>query len=461
MSEDEDTQAYQVVMPRLGLTMTEASIIEWLVPDGSWVDKGTPLFTIENEKSTLDIESPASGVLQIQAPVGSVVPILKPVALLRGTGKVASYHLSASDHTSAGGNRTSAEKPQPAVTPAAPVEKETAIVRATPRARKMAQMQGIDLRQVEGHGVRGMARAEDITQFVRQRALQATPLARRIAKEKGISLKDISGSGPRGMITRVDVEKAAASLEANEQPVTSGEKIQRPAPADLQPLAGLRAVIAGRMSAGWRERPQVTLTTDADATFLAAARRQINEEFSQKGGDQAVKVSINAILVKLVTIAIQDFPYINVQLTEDGIRSMPEINIGVAVDTKRGLLVPVIRNTPEKGLLEINSELTDLVERALAGKSLPDDLTGGTFTITNLGMVDVDAFTPIINPPECAILGVGRIVARPVGVNGQIVLRDMVALSLSFDHRLVDGAPAGRFLQRIKQLIERPMVLAL
>jgi pyruvate dehydrogenase E2 component (dihydrolipoamide acetyltransferase) len=148
-------------------------------------------------------------------------------------------------------------------------------------------------------------------------------------------------------------------------------------------------------------------------------------------------------------------------LTEHGIEWLPQINIGVAVDTERGLLVPVVRDAAVKSLLQLQRTLAELVDRALAGRSLPDDLSGGTFTVTNLGMFDVDGFTPIINPPESAILGVGRIVNKPVGLKGQVVLRDMMALSLSFDHRLIDGAPAARFLQRVKQLVERPFVLAL
>jgi pyruvate dehydrogenase E2 component (dihydrolipoamide acetyltransferase) len=150
---------------------------------------------------------------------------------------------------------------------------------------------------------------------------------------------------------------------------------------------------------------------------------------------------------------------VNVRLAQDGIETITEVNIGVAVDTERGLLVPVVRDAASRSLLEIHQALRGLAERALGGRSLPDDLVAGTFTITNLGMFEIDAFTPIINPPESAILGVGRIVNKPVGLDGQIVLRDMMALSLSFDHRLLDGAPAARFLQRVKQLIERPFTL--
>jgi pyruvate dehydrogenase E2 component (dihydrolipoamide acetyltransferase) len=452
MSEKDSLQAYQVVMPRLGLTMTEARILEWLVSDGSWVDKGTPLFSIENEKSTLDIEAPASGFLQIQASVGSVIPILKPVALLKGSDKVASYHQSPAESPSTSpAIVVDVAKPQSLQMALGEEVKEMRGIRATPKARFEARKQGIDLTSATGSGLRGMLVVGDVRQILKQQTVHATPLARRVAEASGVSLQGMPGSGPRGMVTRQDVERVA---------VTALPPVSAPAQG-LQSLTGLRGIIAERLSTGWHERPQVTLTTDADATFLAAARRQMNAELAQKQGDKAKKISFNAILVRLVAIALRDYPYINVQLTADGIQTMPEINIGVAVDTDRGLLVPVVRNVAAKNLFEINDDLGGLVDRALSGRSMPDDLTGGTFTITNLGMYDIDAFTPIINPPECAILGVGRIVSRPVGADGQIVLREMMALSLSFDHRLVDGAPAARFLQRVKQLVERPIVLAM
>jgi len=448
MSNQDSLQAYQVVMPRLGLTMTEATILEWLVPDGTWVDKGTPLFAIENEKSTLEIEAPASGYLQIQAPVGSVVPILKPVALLKTVQKALTTQETPAETPPAEKAESTKAQTAPVTTPveekAAPGE-----IRASPKARLEARKQGVGLKGIQGSGLRGMVVFEDVKEILQKQTVRATPVARRMAEASGVSLQHVSGSGLRGMVTRQDLEQFQASMKAGESLPSAG----------LRPLSGLRAIIADRLSNSWRERPQVTLTTDADATFFVAARRQINAELAQRFGDKAPKVSFNAMLVLLVTRALQEYPYMNVQLTPDGIQTMPEINIGVAVDTERGLLVPVVRKADSMRLLEINAELAALVERALSGRSLPDDLSGGVFSITNLGMYEIDAFTPIINPPECAILGVGRIVPRPVGVEGQVVLREMMALSLSFDHRLVDGAPAAKFLQRIKQLIERAMVL--
>jgi pyruvate dehydrogenase E2 component (dihydrolipoamide acetyltransferase) len=273
--------------------------------------------------------------------------------------------------------------------------------------------------------------------------VKATPVARKMAAEAGLELAAISGTGPRGEITRQDVEGALAS---DLRPATEAQPT-----GEIQPLTGLRRFIAERLSAGWHERPQVTLTAEADATNLVSARQQIIAELGEK-------LSYDDFFVMLVARALHEHPRLNARLTEAGIERLAHVNVGVAVDTERGLLVPVVLDAASLSLMQIHHRLQELTERALAGGSLPDDLSGGTFTITNLGMYDIDAFTPIINPPECAILGVGRIAGRPVGFHGQVVLRDMLTLSLSFDHRLIDGGPAARFLQRVKQLVERPVI---
>lgn len=433
MSDANETNAYQVVMPRLGLTMTEARILEWLRPPGGWVEKGQPLFVIENEKATLEIEAPAAGRLTIQAAAGQVVPVLGAVALLSG-GTAAGHHAAAAEAAGATG--------------------PTRRTPATPRARAAARRRNLDLAQITGSGPGGLIVAADIEKTLAAGAaapapaVHASPLARKLAGESGLDLHSLSGSGPRGQVMRRDVERASRPPEPD---------------ASIGGLSGLRAVIAGRLSRAWRERPQVTLTTEADATLLVEARAALNAELAARAapGETPQKVSYNALFVRLAAQALADFPYMNTRLTENGLEQPEQINIGLAVDSPRGLLVPVLADAGRKPLLQINAELAGLAGRALQGRCLPEELTGGSFTITNLGAYEIDAFTPIINPPECAILGVGRIAARPVGQDGQIALRQTVALSLSFDHRLVDGAPAARFLQRIKQLVERPYALAM
>jgi len=427
-------------MPKLGLTMTEATLIEWLKADGDLVKKGELLFVLESEKSTLEIESPARGRLRILIPAGETVAVHTPIATL----------FSAERSAAPPAAQAATQEPSSAAVIQSPISTTQSPTPASPKARALARQLGIPLVGMAGSGVRGMIIAADVERARAIRpvaasgAIKASPVARRLATRAGLDLGAVSGSGPGGRIMREDVEKA---LVSQQEPALAEE-------VGLQALTGLRAVIAERLSASWRERPHVTLTTEADATNLVSARQQLSQELGQK-------VAYDALLVALVGRALREQPHMNVRLTEGGIEQLSEINVGVAVDTERGLLVPVIRDAATRSLLQVQHTLAELVERALAGRSLPDDLSGGTFTITNLGMFEIDAFSPIINPPESAILGVGRIVNKPVGLEGQVVLRDMMTLSLSFDHRLIDGAPAARFLQRVKQLVERPFVLAL
>jgi pyruvate dehydrogenase E2 component (dihydrolipoamide acetyltransferase) len=429
----EITSTFEVVMPRLGLTMTEAKIVEWLKAEGVWVEKGENLFILESEKATLEIESPASGRVHILVPVDRVVPILTPVAVLDGSPETALYPTEKLDLPTT--------MPQQVEYSSLSVKGLSAAgamqVRATPKARGLARQERISLEDVAGSGPRGMVVADDVLARIATKVeVRASPLVQKIAAEQGIDLVTVKGSGPHGQVMRSDLEQVAPGRSRKESS------------PDLSSLPGLRGLIASRLSASWSERPQVTLFTEADATALVELRAQMQAEWN-------LKVSYNAFLIKLVAKALREHPNLNVRLTPEGIRVLPEINIGLAVDTERGLLVPVLNHADQKPLIKINEELQGLFQRAAEGRCLPDELVGGTFTITNLGMYDIDAFTPIINPPECAILGVGRITSKPVGLEGQIVLRDRMTISLSFDHRLVDGGPAAQFVQRVKVMIER------
>ena len=443
MSDQEFTSSYQVVMPRLGLTMVEGIIVEWYRKDGEWVEKGEPLFSIENEKATLDIESPATGKLEIQIEPDIVVPILSPVGLIYTKEKSSSHHAG-----------KKADQPvAKAVTPL--VEKETRgitlknfdQIRISPRARKAAQAAGLDLSQVTGSGMRGMIVTADLPlkSTAEQQVIKATPLARKMAAETGVDLAGVTGTGLRGMVRKEDVEKCRQSV-----PVPSE-------PAAPEPLIGLRKVIAERLGKSWNERPQANLTTEVDASLFVKARKQINQELSKK----EIKISYNTLLIKLVAQAISEHLYMNVSLLPEGLQQHTQVNIGLAVDTPRGLMVPVVRDADHKNFECIQQDLDAIIQRTLAGSATWDDVTGGTFSITNLGAFEIDAFTPLINPPESAILGIGRIHEKPVVVDGQIVVREMMSLSISFDHRLIDGAPAARFLQRVKQFIEQPFLWSL
>ncbi|HFD39398.1 MAG TPA: 2-oxo acid dehydrogenase subunit E2, partial [Anaerolineae bacterium] len=312
-----------------------------------------------------------------------------------------------------------------------------------------AREKGVDLALVTGSGPGGRIVEKDVLAFLESRP-KATPLAAKTAAAAGVDLSTVAGSGIGGRIMRADVEAAipaAAPPPAAETPAV-----------ESVPLTGLRRIIAGRMAASHSQTARVTLVTEADATALVEARQKLKAAVSEEWG---FAPGYNDLLGLIVARALREFPYMNARLGEDGatIERLPFVNLGMAVDTERGLLVPVIRDADRKGLRAFGTEFRALVERARLGKSQPDDLTGGTFTITNLGMYDVDAFTPIINLPEAAILGVGRIQPKAVVREGEIVVRQMWTLSLVFDHRLVDGAPAARFLQRIKRLIENPYLL--
>jgi pyruvate dehydrogenase E2 component (dihydrolipoamide acetyltransferase) len=297
--------------------------------------------------------------------------------------------------------------------------------------------------------------------------IKATPLARRIAATEGVDLRSIAGTGPEGTVTREDVEQAArrqgAGVGSQESGVRSRETasilvsqaVQLPA-TSFQPHSALRRTIAERLSQSAFTAPHVTLMTEAEATNLVSARAQLNQEVPATD-----KISYNTLLAALTARALREHPNVNARWEADGIRLLAEINIALAVDTERGLMTPVLREVDRLSLGAVQRGYSALLDRALAGKSLSDDFASGTFTITNLGGLDVDGFTPIINPPQAAILGVGRIVEKPVARDGAVVIRPMLTLSLSFDHRIVDGAPAAKFLQRVKQLVERPMALLL
>lgn len=433
------TDTHTVVMPKLGLTMTEATLVEWHKDDGETIEKGNVLFTLETAKSTLDIEAPVSGTLHILVPAGETVPVKTPVAQIGG---------AATQQSGKPSKPQTSKIVEPRIEKTAEQPKKTSsrLEPASPKARALARERGTALEGIAGTGPRGMIVVADVEDAAVEPHVDASPVARNVAAQLDVDLSTVRGSGPRGRIMRADVERAATA-----QTATPPETKTAPTEA-VASLSGLRGIIAERLTRSWQERPQVTLITELDATNLVNARAQLNAE-------PDVKVSYNAFLVRAVALALRDHPKANVALTDEGLQQREQINIGLAVDTERGLMVPVLHDADGKDLLDIDLELTVLAQRALDGTSLPDELTGGSITVTNLGMYEIDAFTPIINPSESVILGVGQIAAKPVVIDGELAIRQMMTLSLGFDHRVIDGAPAARFLQRIKRLLERPIWL--
>jgi pyruvate dehydrogenase E2 component (dihydrolipoamide acetyltransferase) len=448
--------ATEMILPKLGQTMEEGTIIEWLKKEGDRVQRGEVLFTTESDKATLEVESPAKGFLRkILVPVGQTVPVLTVVALIT---RKADEDISAYEaQLQVPGSRFQvAEAPVAATPVAAAPEPETlkpvaGRIFASPRARKLARQKGVDLALVTGTGPNGRIAERDVVAYLESRP-KATPVALKAADALGVDIATVSGTGVSGRVTRADVEAAARVTVS--PPATP---VEEPG-VESVPLTGLRRIIAERMAASVHTTARVTLVTEADATTFVQVRDQFKATVTEEWG---FAPGYNDLLAVIVARALREFPYMNARLSADGkaIERLSTINLGMAVDTERGLLVPVIQNADQKGLRAFGAEFRALMERARAGKLLPDELSGGTFTITNLGMYEVDAFTPIINLPEATILGVGRIQPKPVVQDGQVVVRQMWTLSLAFDHRLVDGAPAARFLQRIKHLIENPYLL--
>jgi len=402
--------AVEVILPMLGETMDEGTIIKWLAEVGQTVEKGEPLYQIETDKAVLEVEAPASGVLRkIFHQEGSKIPVLTVV------GVIAAPDEDVTDHDLPEPGRRGRLPDVVEAKLAAETAPQGAVpgrIRASPRARKLAAQRGVDLSRVGGSGPGGRVVEQDVHAYLEAQP-GATPAARKLAADAGLELAGVQGSGPGGRITKADVETALSKVgKAHEW-----KPSVVPALAASVPLTGVRGIVAQRMSTSAHTTARVTLTTEVDATELVQLRKLLKEQLEPSLG---FAVSYTDILVTVVARALREHPYMNVRLAGEEIQMLSSIHIGVGVDTERGLLVPVIRDADKKSIVDIARTLRDLATRARAGNSIPDELTGGTFTITNLGAYDIDAFTPIINLPECAILGVGRLCERPAVHNGQI-----------------------------------------
>jgi len=460
--------ATELFIPKLGQTVEEVTIVSWLVPDGTKVDFGQTVLDVETDKAVFPVEANAKGYLHIGPyKEGDVLPVLTVVAII---GKEEDKFADGGQAAGVAGE-TTAEAVIPGTTTtlvgtlgmsteATPASHEApGKIFASPRARKLVETKGVDLVNIKPTGGGGIRVAErDVVAYINQLP-KITPVAQKVAAEAGLDLHGVAGSGPRGMIVKEDVTRAlggqvispfAPSLPSVPIPLTEAEVAER------IPLKGVRSIIAERMGTSVHTTARVTLMMEVDATEFVVARNRLKDKVSEEWG---FAPGYNDLLAKIVAMALRKFSYMNARLTADAIEILTHINLGMAVDTERGLMVPVIHDADRKNLRQFSTEFREMVERARIGRSHPDDLTGGTFTITNLGMYDVDAFTPVINLPEAAILGVGRIAPKPVARGSGVELRQMLILSLVFDHRLVDGAPAARFLQYIKQIIEEPYLL--
>src|SRR5579859_166666 len=454
--------AVEIVMPRFGWTMEEGVLAEWTKHDGDAVKTGDVLFTVEGDKALNEVESFETGILRIppdSPQAGATVRVGALLAYIVQAGERAPFEkaspapaATAPTQAPAGQASTAVAQPQPAAPAPSP---RAGRGRVSPRAHRLAAQLQVDVAQLRGSGRTGRVVERDVRAASAARPapveVRASPVARRAAAELGVNLETLAAARPGQRLEKADVEAAARQAADAPRPSAAVETGTLAAP-----MSPVRRLTAERMLAGAHNTAPVTLTTEADATELVRLRTQLKSD--PQATTQPIP-SYTDLIAKLAAHALREHPALNARLDGETIVESSAIHIGVAVDTDRGLLVPVVRDAQDKGLRQIARETAALTERARAGQLSAAELHGSTFTVTNLGMFDIDAFTPIINLPECAILGVGRITPKQVVVDAaaeRVAIRQMMFLSLTFDHRLVDGAPAARCLQRIKQLMEQP-----
>ena len=440
--------AQEIVLPQWGMEMQDATIVKWLKQEGDSVQEGEPLVELETAKIDTEMESTASGVLaHILVPEGATVPIRTVLAIVAAPGEQVPRPHGAAPSVTAG-PATALATPSPvAGAPSRPAGQ--AAPQVVPAARRLAQERGLDLSHVQGTGPGGRILVEDVQRAIEARtaappapaevSVQVTPVARRLAQQHGIDLGQVRGSGPRGRILIEDVERVIA---ARAQPTTQA--------APVVPIRGIRQTIATRMLQSLHTMAQVTLTTEVDVTDAMKLRDGLARQWKDGG------LSPLHLVIKATAHALKEHPRMNAIQKEHEVELVQEINIGLAVSLQEGLIVPTIRRADEKHLAELAIESHDLANKAREGRASYDEVTGATFTITNLGSYGIDAFTPIINSPQIGILGVGRVVEKPVVYQGEITKRSMMFLSLTFDHRVIDGAPAAEFLRTVKDHLEDP-----
>lgn len=432
-----------VLVPPLGATVDVLTLVSWYKQEGETVVKDEPLFSVETDKATLDVEAPASGVLcRVAAEPGASVAALSRIATIRKPDEAGEAETNRSVSGKAEIHSASqTAKPEPKQNKTQHNGNRLFI---SPRAKRLAEANSADWQNVTGTGPEGAIVERDILALLAEpRPRTVSPVAQRMAESAGVDWTQLSGSGAGGKVMRDDITQALTV--ANPESGADTDLIE------TIPLTGIRGTIAARMMQSAQSTAPVTLTAQPDATALVQLRSQLAAD--------GLKVSFNALLLKILSRALREHPRMNASIQNDVIQVWRNVHVGLAVDSEQGLRVPVVRNVDSKGLEAIESDILGVIAATRDNKLLPDQMRGGTFTLTNLGMYGIAAFTPVINLPECAILGVGQIKAEPAVVDDQVVVRQKVWLSLTFDHRLVDGAPAARFLQRVVQLIEKPHLL--
>ena len=421
--------ANEVKLPRLGQGMESGTIVKWLKSEGEEVKKGEPLYELDTDKVTQEVEAEASGVLiKIAVPEGEV-EVGRTIAFIGEAGEsVAAESQPAPSENGKEAAREVEERPEEegSRAPARDDERERGREASAPAQAEPA---------VSGSEPQSRANGR----------VKASPLARRIARERGIDIAQVSGTGPEGRVIAEDVEKAVAA------PATAGAPAARPPEVRAEKLTSLQKTIAKRMSEAW-QAPVFQITMSADMTAVQALRARLVERLRE--GD--TKPTVSDLLTKAAAVALLRHPDVNVQFAGDELRYYPSANVGIAVATDRGLVVPVVHEAERKTIGELAAARADVVSRARDGKLRNEDFADGTFTISNLGMYGVEVFTAVINPPQAAILAVGAIQETAVVEGGEIVARPLMHLTLTCDHRAVDGATAADFLRTVKTFLEEP-----
>lgn len=425
-----------VEMPKMGDTMEEGKILHWIKREGDEVKKGESLAEVETDKVNIEIEAFASGTLRkILIAEGESAPIGAPIAYIGAADEPLPGEATGNGNGKAANGRGKKAQEKAAAAPAAPAPAPAASPAATLTAAAPAPAGRV---------------------FI-------SPLARRLAEEHNIDYRQLRGTGPNGRIIKLDIEAALKqAAPAAVAPIFTME----PQPASIDagevvevPLTAMRRTIAKRLTQHMQNAPHFYVTSVIDTGKLGELRAQINAYAAND--PNPVRVSINDLILKAVAIALVRMPQVNVSFAEDRLIQKKQVHLGVAVALEQGLIVPVLHNADKLGILDIAREARRLAEAARSNKLKPEDLSGGTFTVSNLGGFGVDSFTAIINPPESAILAVGTITPTPVVVDGQVVVRDRMKVTLSSDHRALDGAVSARFLQEVRRLLEEPFGLLL
>jgi len=429
-----------IVMPKLGLTMKEGKIVKWHKNEGDKINSGETLLEIATDKLTNEIEANESGYIRkLLANEGDMVPCLEPIAIIGDKNEDISTLLSETNvknEENEDSTKLTAKKEE-----ITEKKDESKKVKASPVAKKLAKEKGIDITGIAGTGPNGRITKEDVEKYIENKdKVKASPMAEKAAKDLKVNLSDVN---KQGRIMKQDVLDFSKQRNLAEAADPRDERI---------PMTQMRKVISQRMSDSWKLSPAVTYDIKVDVTNL----RRLKDELRD-----VQKLTYTDFLVKIASRALLEFPLVNCSIDNEELILRNYTNIGVAVAIDAGLVVPVVKYANVKGLKDISSEIKELAFKAKTNQLSSDDLTGGTFTITNLGMFGMDSFSPIINQPEVAILGVNAINEVPVLENGNLVNKPFMKLSLTADHRAVDGAVAAQFLHRIKQYIEKPGMLIL